>query len=96
MTKSNNSPLFSHLTLLILNALTGSSPFRFHNEIKDGPVAVFISWCAVRDLRCFAAYPLAGLFQAGFDHRLLERSPDVLAYADALPGSNPLLFFRMK
>ena len=57
-----------------------------------GPVAVFISWCAVRDLRCFAAYPLAGLFQAGFDHRLLERSPDVLAYADALTGSSPFRF----
>ena len=37
--------------------------------------------------------PLAGLIQAGFDHRLLERSPDVLAYADALPGSNPYYWF---
>ena len=34
--------------------------------------------------------PLAGLIQAGFDHRLLERPPDVRAYADALPGSIPV------
>ena len=27
--------------------------------------------------------------QARFDHRLLERSPDVLAYADAFSGSSP-------
>ena len=37
--------------------------------------------------------PLAGLIQAGFDHRLLERSPDVLAYADAFSGSSPDLFY---
>ena len=36
--------------------------------------------------------PLAGLTQACFDHRLLERSQDVLDYADALPGSIPSLF----
>ena len=30
--------------------------------------------------------------QARFDHRLLERSPDVLAYADAFSGSTPVLF----
>ena len=35
--------------------------------------------------------PLAGLSQAGFDQRLLERSPDVRAYAAALPGSIPIL-----
>jgi len=45
-------------------------------------------------LKARSSRPLADLIQAGFDHRLLERSPDVLAHADALPGSNPLLLFR--
>ena len=38
---------------------------------------------------------LAGLIQAGFDHRLLERSLDVLADADALAGSIPLLYVKI-
>ena len=41
----------------------------------------------LRPWRGSRSRPLAGLIQAGFDHRLLERSPDVLAYADA-----PLVF----
>ena len=40
--------------------------------------------------------PLAGLIQAGFEHRLLERSPDVLAYADALRVLAPDdIFYRI-
>ena len=47
-------------------------------------------------LKARSSRPLADLIQAGFDHRLLERSTDVLAHADALSGSNPLLLFIMK
>ena len=32
--------------------------------------------------------PLAGLFQAGFDHGLFESPPDSLTDGHALPGSN--------
>ena len=49
----------------------------------------------LRPLWGLRSRPLAGLVQAGFDHRLLERSLDVLAYADALTGSIPLLLFRI-
>ena len=40
--------------------------------------------------------PLAGPIQAGFDHRLLERPPDVRAYAAALPGSIPFYYQKNK
>ena len=39
---------------------------------------------------------LASPIQARFDHRLLDRPPDDLAYAGALPGSIPLLFYTAK
>ena len=42
-----------------------------------------------------ALVPLAGLIQAGFDHRLLDSPPDCLAYADALAGPIPLLLIRI-
>ena len=61
---------------------------------------LFSFWWSVGGSRCFAlkgsrSRPLAGLIQAGFDHRLLERSPDVLADADALSGPIPLLFVKI-
>ena len=67
----------------------------FDGEAASIEVCVRIdpSWWAIRGSRCVAfglqLKFLAGLIQAGFDHRLLERSPDVLAYADAFSGSSP-------